>query len=102
VHYYDQNGFGRLAVKKMRTKREAAIPVKNVLEGQDLLRKLVSEFDLCLRLSGIPKSKEYCVETNCICCQTGKQQIAGYNQKAEEALQLLKESSFTEPALIHN
>lgn len=99
VHYYDQNGFGRLAVKKLRNKLEAAILVKSVLEGHELLRNVVGEFDLCLRLAGIPRSKEYCEQVNCICCQTDSLQVEEYNHKTTEAMQLLKETYTVEAVL---
>jgi DNA polymerase-3 subunit epsilon len=86
VHYYDQTGFHRLGLKKLKSKRESEILVSSVLEGQDLLRQMVSENELCLRLAGIPKSKEHCLSENCVCCKTGKRQMNAYNQKVEMVL----------------
>ncbi len=90
VCYCDQTGFKRLALKQLKNKREPAILVASVMEGHELLRGLVTEYELCLRLSGIPKDKEHCVNENCACCKTGKRQICAYNKRVENALCLLK------------
>lgn len=89
VQYFDQSGFKRLAVKKVKNKSEWHIPVANVLQAHDLLRKVAAEHELCLRLSGIAKNIERCREEECICCTVtphGKQQ---YLQRVTEALQSL-------------
>ena len=75
VHYEDQTGFKRLGLKKLKGKWESEILVKSILEGHDLLRQMAQENELCLRLGGISKSKEHCIETNCVCCKTGKGQM---------------------------
>ncbi len=86
VTYYDQTGFIRLGLKKLKSKRESEILVSNILDGHELLRQLVAENELCIRLAGIPKSKEHCIETDCVCCKTNKRQIRHYNRKVEMAL----------------
>jgi DNA polymerase-3 subunit epsilon len=85
VCYCDQTGFSRLALKQLKNKREQAIFVASVLEGHELLRGLVTEYELCLRLSGFPKDKEHCVNENCACCKTTKRQVNAYNKKVETA-----------------
>ncbi len=95
VHYNDQTGFSRLALKKLNNKRESNFQVKTLLEGQELLRKLVTEHELCLRLAGIPKSKEHCIETDCVCCKTNKRHIKIYNKKVEAALTSLMDVMMT-------
>lgn len=87
VHYEDQNGFSRLGLKKLKSKREAPILVSNILEGHELLRNLVAEHDLCLRLAGIPKSREHCIETNCVCGKTNRRSVIAYNRKVKKALE---------------
>lgn len=91
VHYYDQTGFSRLGLKKLKSKRESEILVGSILEGHELLRRIVSENELCLRLAGIPKSKEHCIDENCVCCKIGKRQMNAYNQKLEMVLNGLLE-----------
>ncbi len=86
VSYYDQTGFLRLGLKKLQSKRETPLQVKSVLEGHETLRQIVAGYDLCLRLSGIPKSKEHCIRENCVCTKTGKRQMANYNKKVKQAL----------------
>src|ERR1043165_1229707 len=40
VNYYDQPGFSRLAVQRLKSRREASIHVSNLFEGYELLRSL--------------------------------------------------------------
>lgn len=101
VHYTDQNGYGRLAVKKLKNRREHGLPVKTILEGHELLRQSVTAYNLCLRLTGIPKQKQYCINENCECCSNSKQQINTYNKKVQQALEWLNEMTiFNRPASI--
>ncbi|MCX6198795.1 MAG: exonuclease domain-containing protein [Bacteroidetes bacterium] len=86
VHYEDQNGFSRLGLKKLKSKREAPVLVRSILEGHELLRSLVAEHELCLRLAGISKSREHCIETNCVCGKTNKRSVSAYNRKVKKAL----------------
>jgi DNA polymerase-3 subunit epsilon len=85
VCYCDQTGFKRLALKQLKSKREPAIFVASVLEGHELLRGLVTDYELCLRLSGFPKDKEHCLNENCACSKTNKRQVNAYNKKVETA-----------------
>lgn len=86
VNYYEQTGFHRLGLNKLKSKSESGILVSSILEGHELLRKLVAENELCLRLAGIPKNKEYCIESNCVCSNTEEQHIRTYNRKVSNAL----------------
>lgn len=95
VHYYDQPGFKRLALQKLKSKRESDIRVSSILEGYDLLRSIAAENELCLRLSGIPKSREHCQEENCVCCNPSKKKMETYNKRVEEVLAQLSENGFS-------
>jgi DNA polymerase-3 subunit epsilon len=86
VSYEDQIGFSRLALKKLRSKHEAAIHVSSILEGYDLLRQTVTEYNLCPRLAGIPMSREHCADSKCACLKTGKRSLKSYNLKVQEVL----------------
>ncbi len=93
VNYFDQNGFSRLALKKLKSKRESEILVSGILEGHELLRQMVSEHELCLRLAGIPKSKEHCVKENCVCCKATKQQMKSYSRRVANSLKEIRQAS---------
>lgn len=102
VHYYDQTGFGRLALKQLKNKREGVIPVKGVLEGHELIRGLVAEHQLCLRLSGIPKDKQHCVNENCVCTKTSKRIISRYNKRLSSVFSELKETVLHQMEIIES
>lgn len=70
VSYFDQLGFNRMAVKRIVRRNEPHIPVDSLLQGHDILRRVTADFNLCLRLSGIPKKVERCREDFCTCCNS--------------------------------
>ena len=101
VQYEDQNGFYRLALKKLKNKREALVCIPGVLQGHEIIRQMVAEYDLCLRLSGIPKSRISCLNERCICSKKGKDTRDQYNEQVISAMMGLEENSCAaKPVLI--
>ncbi|MFN8308467.1 MAG: exonuclease domain-containing protein [Chitinophagales bacterium] len=87
VDYFDQNGYRRLAIQKLKHKRDSFLHLPNVLEGHNLIRQAVNENALCLRLAGIPVNKHHCKSSNCVCCNTDEHVIEQYNKKVDRVLE---------------
>ncbi|HWB63730.1 MAG TPA: exonuclease domain-containing protein [Chitinophagales bacterium] len=86
VEYYDQRGFRRLSLEKMR--KNAAPPLvalSNLHDGYTLLRSLITDYKLCPRLAGIATDTTACLENGCHCMKEGKKNISAYNKKVKEA-----------------
>lgn len=89
VHYFDQPGFKRLGIQKLKSRRESQIHVSSLIEGYELLRTIATEHELCLRLAGIPKSREHCESEKCVCCSKSTKKMKAYNLRVENVLSQL-------------
>jgi len=58
----------------------------NLAQGYDWLRRVVNDYDLCLRLTGIATDTEQCAERNCACLSAVEEEMTDYNRRVDEAL----------------
>ncbi|NEU07206.1 GIY-YIG nuclease family protein [Flavihumibacter sp. R14] len=91
--FEDQNGYKRLAIDKCRKSLSPLYTFNYILEGHNLLKRLINEFNLCARLCFI-QSGPSCHANDgpeCRVC-SGKETSALYNQRVDNALAELKNS----------
>jgi len=91
--FEDQNGYKRLAIDKCRKSLSPLYTFNYILEGHNLLKKLISEFNLCARLCFV-QSGHACHPGEgheCRVC-TGQEPSLSYNQRIDAALSELKNS----------
>ena len=88
--YEDQNGYLRLAIEK--NKKNLA-PVHNfhyLVDGHSILRKLITQFQLCPRLCFMQAGTEPC-DSSCLGACDHKETPAKYNKRVHEAIDSLNE-----------
>jgi DNA polymerase-3 subunit epsilon len=93
--YEDRQGYLRLALEAHKQQLRPLYSFNTIAEGQEWLRRLASEFELCLRLCGLAKGAD-CVNgvfaegCNGQCCSgDGPQE---YNIRVQEAMQWITRS----------
>jgi DNA polymerase-3 subunit epsilon len=84
--YEDQNGYLRLAIEKNKKHLVPAHNFHYLVDGHSILRKLITEFDLCPRLCFMQRDNEPCEKT-CACNQ--KESTTYYNQRVRDAIRSL-------------
>ncbi len=86
--YEDQQGYIRLALDAHKQQLKPLYTFNTIVEGQDWLRRLISEFELCPRLCNLAKGAD-CVKgafaEGCTgqCCEPGGPKY--YNNRVKEA-----------------
>ncbi len=93
--FEDQNGYLRLAIDKYRANGEAQLCFQQLLDGYQLLRKLVSTYQLCEKLCYIQKGNAACTQVPSQACKgacTGEEAPETYNFRVNLALNALEES----------
>ena len=98
--YEDRNGYSRLILEKRKKQLQPIYTFSLLLEGQNLLRKLVREYNLCPRLCFIQKGEERCEGIHQGSCKGACEQQeppSSYNERVETAIAALIKSlpSFT-------
>jgi DNA polymerase-3 subunit epsilon len=91
--FEDQRGFLRLAVDKHRKHHQTVYTCNTLLEGYNLLNRLIETFDLCPKLCFIQNNAQPCahgLEAGCAC--TGDVSVDDYNRKVNFALDELKDA----------
>jgi DNA polymerase-3 subunit epsilon len=98
--YEDRNGYSRLALEKRKKQLQPIYTFSLLLEGHNLLRKLVREYRLCPKLCFIQKDNDPCFALQTDECDGAcehKESPASYNNRVEAAITALVNSlpSFT-------
>ena len=98
--YEDRNGYSRLIVEKSKKQLQPVYTFSLLLEGQNMLRKLVREYRLCPKLCWIQKDNDVCIGLTDLYCDGACEQRespASYNERIEAAIAALVKSlpSFT-------
>ena len=91
--YIDQRGYVRLAVDKHRKFQMPLYTCNSLLEGYNLLNRLIEAFDLCPKLCFVQKNSAECSGAHgddCAC--TGHMSPDEYNSKIEIAINSLNEA----------
>lgn len=78
--YEDRQGFKRLAIEKNRQATKPLYTFNTIIEGQQRLRELIREFDLCNRMCNI--------STDCECPKHDN--AVEYNRRIEDAIAWLQ------------
>ncbi len=91
--YEDQNGYLRLLIGKKKKYNQAVHTFGLMLEGYELLRKLVLEFNLCPKLCFIQNNKEVClgsINNHCKGACLGNETYTEYNLRVYKAIEHLQ------------
>ncbi len=89
--YEDQRGYIRLAVDK---RRKYSVPVHtcgSMLEGRNILTKLIESYGLCPKLCFIQTNNDLCINGEACAC-TGNEKAENYNSKIIAAIKELKQA----------
>lgn len=91
--FEDQRGYIRLAVDKYRKYSDPIYTCNSLLDGYNLLNKLIEAFDLCPKLCFIQKNNEPCTgKTGSACACEGVEPPESYNEKVNNAIDQLKQA----------
>jgi DNA polymerase-3 subunit epsilon len=108
--YEDRNGYSRLILEKRKRQLQPVYTFSLLLEGQNLLRKLVREYRLCPKLCFIQRDNDPCIglstpgtaasaiaDMHCYGACEQRESPASYNERVEAAIAALVKSlpSFT-------
>jgi DNA polymerase-3 subunit epsilon len=98
--FEDQNGYLRLLIEKRKKQIQPLYTFSLLIEGHNLLRKLIRRFGLCPKLCFMQTDQETCegiMEQYCCGACEQREAAAEYNQKLERAILSLTGSlpSFT-------
>lgn len=92
--YEDQSGYLRLTIEKKKQNLTAYYSFNNLSEGWQILRKLVSQFELCPKLCFIQKGNETCsglTDHSCHGACIQSETADDYNRRLRAALRSLQE-----------
>lgn len=92
LEYFDQRGFHRLGIEKMKKGVKPLAAFSTMIGAFDALRSINTEFGLCPRLTGIATNEQQCIENNCACTKTKKKNITSYNKKVLKAVDALNQN----------
>ncbi|MFI5162440.1 MAG: exonuclease domain-containing protein [Sphingobacteriales bacterium] len=91
--FEDQRGYLRLAVDKRRKMTAPLYTCNSLLDGRNLLMRLIDEFELCPKLCFIQTNHGACLGINGpICACEGIENPEAYNQKVQWAIDKLKDT----------
>jgi len=96
--YEDQQGYKRFSISKINKTGQPFMVFKNQMEARVFLNKLVQEYELCQKLSGLQKSPTSCFDHQIKRCHgacIGKEKPGQYNKRYNKAIskyQTLNES----------
>jgi len=98
--YEDRNGYSRLVLEKRRHQLQPVYTFSQLADGQQLLRKLVREWELCPKLCFIQTDSDLCEGVRLQSCHGACEQREApdiYNERVEAAVGSLVKSlpSFT-------
>jgi DNA polymerase-3 subunit epsilon len=91
--YEDQRGYLRLAVDKHRKHMPSVYACNSLLEGYNLLNKLIETFSLCPKMCFVQKNDQPCSGNNVNACACeGHETPEEYNLKVTAAIDELKKA----------
>src|SRR5687767_852809 len=92
--YEDQNGYLRLAIDKNKKRITPMCTFHYLVEGHNILRKMIREFRLCPRLCFMQTDNAPCIGIEDALCSGAceqKEKPADYNKRVSEAIASLAE-----------
>jgi len=91
--YEDQRGYVRIAVDKRRKYSTPVHTCSSLIEGRNLLARMMETYNLCPKLCFIQTNNDTCTSTNADkCACTGHEPADDYNQKVNQAIEGLKQA----------
>ena len=93
--YEDRNGYSRLILEKKKKQLQPVYTFSLLLEGQNILRKLVREFRLCPKLCYLQTGHDPCEGLTDYSCEGACEQREppdSYNRRVEDAVGALLKS----------
>ncbi|GAB2687640.1 exonuclease domain-containing protein [Mucilaginibacter koreensis] len=91
--YEDQSGYTRLVVDRRRKYSSPIHTCSTLLEGRNMVLKLIDEFELCPKLCFIQKNNDTCTGSRPTACACGgHENTEAYNERLHAALNSLKET----------
>ena len=84
-----QEGYHALGLGKIVGGKSAVLTFNSFQAGELFLHKIVEEFQLCLKLTGLSKAKSNCSkfeEASCLGACVKKEDVSEYNQRVEAAM----------------
>lgn len=90
--YEDRNGYQRLAIDKIKKSLTPIYTFNLLVEGHNMLRKLIAHFELCPRLCNMQKDNVDCTgvaEGSCHGACERKESAVHYNYRVHQALDYL-------------
>lgn len=90
--YEDQNRYIRLVIDKKSKFSRPYYTFNSILEGHNLLKTLIAEFDLCSKLCFIQRNNDLCISPDNRPCRGACEQSessADYNSRVRDALEHL-------------
>jgi DNA polymerase-3 subunit epsilon len=91
--FEDQKGYYRLAIDKRRKHSSPVYTFGSILEGHNLLQKLIADFELCQKLCFIQRNNDSCqgiADKSCRGACEGQESPAIYNTRVLETISHLK------------
>lgn len=86
--FNDQNGYLRLIIEKQKKHLSPIYTFNTIFEGQQLMRRMITEFDLCRKLCFI--ASDNCqAEIACGVCSSTEDALV-YNKRVEKAIDYLR------------
>ena len=88
-NYEDQKGYKRFSISRVRTSGKPFLVFKNQMGARSFLLKLIDEYELCPKLSGIQKSSTACFDYQIRKCHgacIGKESPGRYNKRYNKAI----------------
>jgi DNA polymerase-3 subunit epsilon len=92
IEYQDQLGFKRIGIEKMRSISRPIIAFSNYVDGHNLIRKMIDEFELCPRLVGVATDVSTCETKGCDCQAKNKRSISKHNKKLDSAIEAIRKN----------
>ncbi|HLP20486.1 MAG TPA: hypothetical protein VK174_09300, partial [Chitinophagales bacterium] len=81
--------YHRLALSKIAKGTKPLIAFSSMLDGLALLRRLIDDFELCARLTGLATDTAACETKKCVCTKRNAKSIIAYNSKVHAAIEAL-------------
>lgn len=91
--FEDQNGYLRIAVDKHKKFSKPFYTFNRVLDGHNMIKTLIGDFNLCPKLCFVQRNTEPCISINEQVCLQACQQVESpesYNNRVLDALNNLK------------
>jgi DNA polymerase-3 subunit epsilon len=91
--FEDQSGYLRLAVDKRRKLTSPLYTCNSLLDGRNLLLRLIDDFELCPKFCFIQTNNGPCTGANeQLCACAGHETVEDYNKKVNRAIDELKQA----------